>query len=149
MKVSGQEAQRAQGMEHKACIRRHSVTFSVCPLENGLLNLLSSLLRKGNVPGIGMHRKLFLLEALYNSFSNHSSRDSSCMCDWPHLSGSTLSLWSEQIPTRSQQDQITNVHFARIHTRAGETAQWVRAATALPKVLSSNPSNHMVAHNYP
>jgi hypothetical protein len=33
--------------------------------------------------------------------------------------------------------------------RAGEMAQWVRALTALPKVLSSNPSNHMVAHNHP
>jgi hypothetical protein len=30
----------------------------------------------------------------------------------------------------------------------GEMAQWVRALTALPKVLSSNPSNHMVAHNH-
>jgi hypothetical protein len=28
---------------------------------------------------------------------------------------------------------------------AGEMAQWLRAPTALPKVLSSNPSNHMVA----
>jgi hypothetical protein len=27
---------------------------------------------------------------------------------------------------------------------AGEMAQQVRALTALPKVLSSNPSNHMV-----
>jgi hypothetical protein len=27
-------------------------------------------------------------------------------------------------------------------------AQRVRALTALPKVLSSNPSNHMVAHKY-
>jgi hypothetical protein len=27
-------------------------------------------------------------------------------------------------------------------------AQWVRAPTALPKVQSSNPSNHMVAHNH-
>jgi hypothetical protein len=26
--------------------------------------------------------------------------------------------------------------------------QWVRALTALPKFLSSNPSNHMVAHNH-
>jgi hypothetical protein len=26
---------------------------------------------------------------------------------------------------------------------------WVIAQTALPKVLSSNPSNHMVAHNHP
>jgi hypothetical protein len=33
--------------------------------------------------------------------------------------------------------------------RAGEMAQQVRALTALPKVLSSNPSNHMVAHNHP
>jgi hypothetical protein len=27
-------------------------------------------------------------------------------------------------------------------------AQWLRALTALPEVLSSNPSNHMVAHNH-
>jgi hypothetical protein len=27
-------------------------------------------------------------------------------------------------------------------------AQWVRALTALPKVLSSIPSNHMVAHRH-
>ena len=30
----------------------------------------------------------------------------------------------------------------------GEMAQQLRALTALPKVLSSNPSNHMVAHNH-
>jgi hypothetical protein len=33
--------------------------------------------------------------------------------------------------------------------RAGEMAQWLRAPTALPKVMSSNPSNHMMAHNHP
>jgi hypothetical protein len=33
--------------------------------------------------------------------------------------------------------------------RAREMAQWLRALAALPKVLSSNPSNHMVAHNHP
>jgi hypothetical protein len=32
--------------------------------------------------------------------------------------------------------------------KAGEIAQWLRALTALPEVLSSNPSNHMVAHNH-
>jgi hypothetical protein len=32
--------------------------------------------------------------------------------------------------------------------RGGEMAQWVRALTALPEVLSSIPSNHMVAHNH-
>jgi hypothetical protein len=31
---------------------------------------------------------------------------------------------------------------------AGELAQWLRVPTALPKVLSSNPRNHMVAHNH-
>jgi hypothetical protein len=31
---------------------------------------------------------------------------------------------------------------------AGEMAQQVRALTALSEVLSSNPSNHMVAHNH-
>jgi hypothetical protein len=34
-------------------------------------------------------------------------------------------------------------------TWAGEMAQWLRAPTALPKVVSSNPSNHMMAHNHP
>jgi hypothetical protein len=33
--------------------------------------------------------------------------------------------------------------------RAGEMAQRLRALTALLKVLSSIPSNHMVAHNHP
>jgi hypothetical protein len=32
---------------------------------------------------------------------------------------------------------------------AVEIAQQVRALIALPKVLSSNPSNHMLAHNHP
>ena len=27
-------------------------------------------------------------------------------------------------------------------------AQWAREMTALPKVPSPNPSNHMVAHNH-
>jgi hypothetical protein len=30
---------------------------------------------------------------------------------------------------------------------AGEMDQWLRALTVLRKVLSSNPSNHMMAHN--
>ena len=31
---------------------------------------------------------------------------------------------------------------------AGEMAQQLRALTTLPEVLSSIPSNHMVAHNH-
>ena len=33
-------------------------------------------------------------------------------------------------------------------TRAGEMAQRLNTLTVLLKVLSSNPDNHMVAHNY-
>jgi hypothetical protein len=33
--------------------------------------------------------------------------------------------------------------------RTGEMAQQLRALTSLPKDLSSNPSNHMMAHNHP
>jgi hypothetical protein len=33
-------------------------------------------------------------------------------------------------------------------SQVGEMAQHLRALTALPKVLSSNPSNHVVAHNH-
>jgi hypothetical protein len=32
--------------------------------------------------------------------------------------------------------------------RAGEMAQQLRALTALPEVLSSMPSSHVVAHNH-
>jgi hypothetical protein len=32
--------------------------------------------------------------------------------------------------------------------RAGEMAQWLRALTALPEVMSSIPSNYMVVHNH-
>jgi hypothetical protein len=37
------------------------------------------------------------------------------------------------------------LHF-KTYPRAGEMAQWLRALTALPEVLSLIPSNHMVAH---
>jgi hypothetical protein len=43
-------------------------------------------------------------------------------------------------------NSIGNVN--EINTRAGEMAQQLRALTVLPKVLSSNPSNHMMAHNH-
>ena len=41
-------------------------------------------------------------------------------------------------------------YFACVNVNAGsgEMAHWLRALTALLEVLSSNPSNHVVAHNY-
>jgi hypothetical protein len=40
------------------------------------------------------------------------------------------------------------LNFNKASQRAGEMAQRLRALTALPGVLNSNPSNHMVAHNH-
>jgi hypothetical protein len=49
-------------------------------------------------------------------------------------------------------DKRSMNYFSRDHEKywngAREMAQRLRALTALPKVLSSNPSNHMVAHNH-
>jgi hypothetical protein len=39
-------------------------------------------------------------------------------------------------------------HVSENKKRAGEMVQWLRALTALPEGLSSNPSNHMVTHNH-
>jgi hypothetical protein len=41
-----------------------------------------------------------------------------------------------------------NVVLIRVALGAREMAQWLRVLTALPKVLSSFPSNHMVPHNH-
>jgi hypothetical protein len=42
----------------------------------------------------------------------------------------------------------TAAYIRKKKARAGEIAQQLRALTALPEVLSSIPSNHMVAHNH-
>jgi hypothetical protein len=45
-----------------------------------------------------------------------------------------------------KQEQLESVK--KILTGSGAMAQWLRALAALLKVLSSNPSIHMVAHNH-
>jgi hypothetical protein len=54
-------------------------------------------------------------------------------------------------PLLASEDTCTQeVHtFKKKEKWAGEMAQRVRALIALPKVLSSNLSNHMVAHYHP
>jgi hypothetical protein len=44
--------------------------------------------------------------------------------------------------------KINKQIFKKGREGAGEMAQWLRAPTALSEVLSSIPSNHMVAHNH-
>jgi hypothetical protein len=50
-------------------------------------------------------------------------------------------------PQVVERDTCTT-HKLKCNFRAREMAQRVRALAALPKVLSSNPSNHMVAYNH-
>jgi hypothetical protein len=54
--------------------------------------------------------------------------------------------------TTVEQEKLKNVskvsEIKQCNTGAGEMAQWLRALTALLEVLSSIPSNHMVAHNH-
>jgi hypothetical protein len=40
------------------------------------------------------------------------------------------------------------LYFLKKLCRGWRHAQWLRAVTALPEVLGSIPSNHMVAHNH-
>jgi hypothetical protein len=51
------------------------------------------------------------------------------------------------IPAQALWGERKNIKLSDGSRRAGEVAQWLRALIALPEVLSSNPSNHMVAHN--
>jgi hypothetical protein len=46
-------------------------------------------------------------------------------------------------------EKLPLINVKRRKTGSGEMAQWLRALTTLPKVLSSNPSNYIVAHNHP
>jgi hypothetical protein len=66
------------------------------------------------------------------------------MCTNVHIYVHTrLSTLQEISPEKQLRDSLM-----KGNGRAGEMAQWLRTLTALPKVLSSNLSNHMVAHNH-
>jgi hypothetical protein len=59
-----------------------------------------------------------------------------------------LSYTSNLKPAWGPGDTVFKYIYKTIIFGAGEMAQRVRALTALLKVLNSNPSNHMVAHNH-
>jgi hypothetical protein len=60
------------------------------------------------------------------------------------------SLQAQQLYSHEHTCKYTHLHilFKKIKQRAGELAQGLRALSALSEVLSSIPSNHMVAHNH-
>jgi hypothetical protein len=49
-------------------------------------------------------------------------------------------------PLALEHEEIDKLLIENVGT--GEMTQWLRALTALPEVLSSIPSNHMVAFNH-
>jgi hypothetical protein len=60
-------------------------------------------------------------------------------------------LDGKQIPGEAMSTENLQSYFQqnlRWWRGAGEMAQWLRALTALPEVLSSISSTHMVAHNH-
>jgi hypothetical protein len=70
--------------------------------------------------------------------SSRPAWSTECVTGQPGLHRETLSRKTKQNKTKQNKTE-----------GAGEMAQRLRSLTALPKVLSSNPSNHMVAHDYP
>ena len=54
-----------------------------------------------------------------------------------------------RVSSRTARATQRNCRFKKRKIGAGEMAKQVRAMTALLKILSSNPSNHMVAHSHP
>ena len=65
-------------------------------------------------------------------------------CQWEfELTAATMQV-SMQFPKQLNKEK----NVMKSNYRDGEMAQWLRALTALPDILSSIPSNHMVAHNH-
>jgi hypothetical protein len=93
---------------------------------------------RGNTPDVG--GAMLLLQALpfLTSPSYRHCMASSILCLYLHMAFSSIDMSNSSLVLCDEK------HLSR----AGEMAQQLRALTALPKVLSSNPSNHMVAHNH-
>jgi hypothetical protein len=69
---------------------------------------------------------------------------------YQYLKGGGRRISSLRMATGQVLDQsgLTTRDVSKTNQSAGEMAKRLRALTALPEVLSSTPSNHMVAHNH-
>ena len=88
-------------------------------------------------------QRLYNLKCIHKvSLQNDSLHafEDDCDVKWLHLTDCFWRVFPEHI--------FFYLNMKRRY-RAGEMAQWLRALTALPKVRSSNPGNHMVADNHP
>jgi hypothetical protein len=72
-------------------------------------------------------------------------------CHWGHTATEKYGQLCRLFLLGREKDQhyCFVLYFSRQGSSgAREMAQWLRALTTLPKVLSSNPRNHMVVHNH-
>ena len=74
---------------------------------------------------------------------------SKCPSDRSKAAWCWLSQSEESVRRLNMQEETAERPTRMCLPRAGEMAQQLRALTSLSKVLSSNPSNHMVAYNHP
>jgi hypothetical protein len=92
-------------------------------------------------PPLNFSRKTFTSRAVVSHAFNPST--------WEAEAGGFLSFATQKNPvSEKNKKQKTKKKTKQKNEGAGEMAQRLRALTALPEVLSSNPSNHMVAHNH-
>jgi hypothetical protein len=62
---------------------------------------------------------------------------------------SLMAQWVRELPCKLRDLSLNPQHpCKKLGVGTGEMAQRLRALTALPEVLSSVPSNHMVAQNH-
>jgi hypothetical protein len=86
--------------------------------------------------------------------SSHWKRQGTCGCPakqntrFLYRRDVVLVLFSTMAPEspRILKKEVSKNYYNTVG--AGEMAQWLKALAALLKVLSSNPSNHMVVHNH-
>jgi hypothetical protein len=86
-----------------------------------------------------MAQKLRALTSRSPEFNSQQPHGGSQPC----VMGSDALFWC----VRRQQQCTHKYKMNKGFLGAGEMAQWLRALTVLPEVLSSSPSNRTVAHN--
>jgi hypothetical protein len=75
------------------------------------------------------------------------------VASWKSVGLVCASPWIQSPALKKHKDKCVYTlsliaYVKNVKSWAGEMAQQVKAQTALLKVMSSNPSNHMVAHNH-
>jgi hypothetical protein len=86
-----------------------------------------------------------------HSKSTNNIKDQDSISSLPPKSTSPVEMFTNEKFLDEHQDtefKRPSLNFKNSRIWTGEMAQRLRALTTLPEVLSSIPSNHMMAHNH-